>query len=72
MKKIIIAALRGYKKAISPYKIKSCRFSPTCSEYAIEAFDKYGVLRGLALSVWRVLRCNPVSKGGYDPVPGKE
>jgi putative membrane protein insertion efficiency factor len=72
MKKIIISTIKWYKKAISPYKIRSCRFSPTCSEYAVEAFEKYGVLRGATLSAWRILRCNPFSKGGYDPVPGKE
>ncbi len=72
MKKIIISAIKGYKKAISPYIVRSCRFSPTCSEYAAEAFEKYGVLRGATLSAWRILRCNPFSKGGYDPVPRKE
>ena len=47
----------------------ACRFTPTCSNYAIEAYQKYGFFKGTALTVWRILRCNPFSKGGYDPVP---
>ena len=58
-----------YRKFISPIKPPCCRFTPTCSAYAIEAFRKRGFFVGLALTVWRILRCNPFSKGGYDPVP---
>lgn len=57
-----------YKKYVSPLFPPSCRFEPTCSEYAREALRKYGLWKGLLLSFWRVLRCNPYSRGGYDPV----
>ena len=57
-----------YKKYLSPFLPQSCRFEPTCCEYAREALRKYGLRRGLLLSLWRVLRCNPYSRGGYDPV----
>ena len=69
LKKIIIAAIKIYRKFISPLKKPCCRFMPTCSEYAIEALSRYGVIKGLYLSVKRILRCSPLSKGGYDPVP---
>lgn len=61
-------ALLWYKKYLSPLLPRSCRFEPTCSEYAREALRKYGLWKGLLLSLWRVLRCNPYSRGGYDPV----
>ena len=60
--------LRGYKLVISPWLPASCRYVPTCSEYAMEAIDRYGVLRGGAMAVGRILRCHPFVKGGYDPV----
>lgn len=70
LKKIIINIIKIYKKYISPLKINaSCKYIPTCSSYAIEAIEKYGVIKGGILSIWRILRCNPFSKGGYDPVP---
>ncbi len=65
----MIWLVRLYQKTISPIKPSCCRFTPTCSAYAIEAFQKRGFFIGLALTVWRILRCNPFSKGGYDPVP---
>ena len=68
MKKILIFLIKVYKKYISPLLPKSCRFYPTCSEYAIEAVYKYGVLKGSIRTIYRILRCNPFSKGGYDPV----
>lgn len=71
MKYLCIALIRFYQKVISPLKPPCCRFTPSCSAYAVEAFAKRGFFVGLALSVWRVLRCNPFSKGGYDPVPEK-
>ena len=66
--KIIVKIIRFYQKFISPFLPRSCRFYPTCSHYAVEALEKKGLLKGLLLSTWRVLRCNPLSKGGYDPV----
>lgn len=68
IKQIAIGLLRGYKYIISPLLPPSCRFTPTCSEYAIEAISKYGVLKGSLLGMKRVLRCHPFSAGGYDPV----
>ncbi|MBR4296228.1 MAG: membrane protein insertion efficiency factor YidD [Clostridia bacterium] len=73
MKYICIALLRFYQKFISPMKRNpSCRFTPTCSSYAIEAFKKRGFFVGLYLTVRRVMRCNPFCAGGYDPVPEKK
>ena len=70
MKKILIGLVRVYQKYLSPLKGHStCIYFPTCSQYAIEAIDKYGALKGGLLAVWRILRCNPFAKGGYDPVP---
>lgn len=69
MKTIFIALIRFYQRAISPYKGTKCPYVPSCSEYAVQAIGKYGVLKGGALATWRILRCNPFSKGGYDPVP---
>ena len=71
MKYLMIGIVKFYRKFISPIKPPCCRFRPTCSAYALEAFQKRGFFVGLALSVWRILRCNPFSKGGYDPVPEK-
>ena len=68
MKKLILSALRGYKRYISPYLPRSCRFYPTCSEYCHDAVELYGPVKGIALGVWRLLRCNPFCRGGYDPV----
>ena len=67
--RLLIALLRGYKKYISPHLGHHCRFIPTCSQYAIEAIEKYGALKGGWLAFRRILRCNPFHKGGYDPVP---
>ena len=69
MKRVLIWLIAFYQKQISPLRPGSCRFVPTCSEYAIEAIRTWGVLRGLGLAIWRILRCNPFCKGGYDPVP---
>ncbi len=71
MKYIFIALIRFYQKYISPRKTSCCRFEPTCSNYALEAFRERGAIVGLGLTVWRILRCNPACKGGYDPVPLK-
>lgn len=70
MKKILIAMVRFYQKYISPCKGRpSCRFIPTCSQYALEALEKYGAIKGSLLAIRRILRCHPFSAGGYDPVP---
>lgn len=68
-KKILIAMIRFYRKYLSPLKRGRCPYRPTCSEYGLAAVEKYGALRGGFLAVWRLLRCNPFSHGGYDPVP---
>ena len=66
----MIRAIRFYQKYLSPLKITThCIYTPTCSQYAIEAIKKYGALKGCLLAAWRILRCNPFAKGGYDPVP---
>ena len=72
MRRAMIKAVRFYQKNISPNIGPHCRFQPTCSEYMIECLEIHGVLKGLPLGIWRILRCNPFSKGGYDPVPRKE
>ena len=69
MKHVMIWLIRLYKKYISPLKPPCCRFTPTCSAYAIEAFQKRGFFAGFILMTWRLLRCNPFCRGGYDPVP---
>ncbi|MBN2642242.1 MAG: membrane protein insertion efficiency factor YidD [Victivallales bacterium] len=61
--------VRFYRKVISPWLPPACRFSPTCSEYALTAIKKYGAFRGGILTAWRIMRCQPLCKGGYDPVP---
>ncbi len=67
--KIIILAIKIYKLTISPYLPSACRFYPTCSVYAMTAFQRYGLAKGLLLSIKRILRCQPFCNGGYDPVP---
>ena len=66
--RLVVLVLRGYKSFVSPFLPPSCRFTPTCSQYAIEAVQKRGVVRGLGLTLWRLLRCHPFARGGYDPV----
>ena len=61
--------IKLYQKYISPHTAGSCRFTPTCSSYAVKALEEWGPVVGLAMAIWRILRCNPFSKGGYDPVP---
>ena len=67
--RILLAMIRFYRKAISPHLGANCRFTPTCSEYAIEAVERHGALRGGLLAAKRVGRCHPFNRGGYDPVP---
>lgn len=70
MKKILIFLIQFYRKAISPYKVLGqCKHIPTCSQYGLEAIEKYGALKGGLLVSKRILKCNAFSKGGYDPVP---
>jgi len=68
MKQLAIKILRGYKRLISPMLPAACRYVPTCSDYSIEAVERFGIFRGGAMTMWRVLRCNPFGKGGVDPV----
>ncbi len=68
IKKFFLLLLRFYKAAISPYLGNNCRFVPTCSEYAMQAIERYGALKGSWLALKRLLRCHPFCKGGYDPV----
>ncbi len=68
MKNIIISIIKFYQNFISPFLPRRCRFYPTCSQYACEAILKYGLIKGIIKSIWRILRCNPFNPGGYDPV----
>lgn len=69
MKTLLIWLIRGYRLLISPLFPPSCRFQPTCSQYAMQAVERFGVLKGSWLSVMRIMRCHPFHPGGYDPVP---
>ena len=69
LKNFLIILINGYRRLISPLFPPSCRFQPTCSQYAIEAIEKFGALRGSWLAIKRILRCHPFHPGGYDPVP---
>lgn len=69
MRRIIIFIIRGYQYVISPFMAPSCRYTPSCSNYSIEAFQRFGFIRGLILSVRRIFSCHPWHHGGYDPVP---
>jgi putative membrane protein insertion efficiency factor len=64
----MVAAIRAYQRLISPMLGQRCKYYPSCSEYAAQAIGRFGILRGLVLAAWRVLRCNPWSHGGFDPV----
>jgi putative membrane protein insertion efficiency factor len=72
MKFLLIGLIRGYRWAISPLFPPSCRFHPTCSQYALEAIDRFGAIKGGWLGLKRILRCHPLQPGGYDPVPPKK
>ena len=69
MKRVLVALIRAYQYALSPFLGHSCRYYPTCSEYALEAVEKYGAIKGGWLGVKRIGRCHPWHPGGYDPVP---
>ncbi len=72
MKNLIIKAIRFYQRKISPLFLPRCRYYPTCSQYAVEAVERHGVIKGSLLAIARLLRCNPLFPGGYDPVPEKK
>ena len=72
MKAVLLWMIRFYRRFLSPLRPPCCRFIPTCSAYALEAVEKYGALKGGFLALRRILRCNPWSRGGYDPVPEKK
>jgi putative membrane protein insertion efficiency factor len=65
---LLLAPIGLYQRLISPALPRRCKYEPTCSRYAVQAVEEYGILRGLVLAIWRLLRCNPWSDGGYDPV----
>ena len=67
--RFLVGCIRLYKRFLSPLLPPSCRFTPSCSRYTVEAIQRHGALRGTLLGTWRILRCNPFGKGGYDPVP---
>lgn len=69
MKRLVMALIRGYQRFISPLLGSSCRFHPTCSQYTLEAVERYGAFKGLWLGAKRISRCHPFNPGGYDPVP---
>lgn len=72
MKKLLLRMIRFYQTKISPLKKPCCKYVPTCSQYGLEAIERFGAFKGTILTVWRILRCNPFSRGGYDPVPQKK
>lgn len=73
LKKLILFLIHTYQVTLSPrFSGGACRFTPTCSQYAAEAIETHGLIKGSALAFWRILRCNPFCKGGYDPVPPKK
>lgn len=67
-RRVLIAPIRLYQRVISPLFPRRCKYHPTCSDYAVQAIGRYGILRGSILAGWRILRCNPWSHGGHDPV----
>ncbi|WP_428393758.1 membrane protein insertion efficiency factor YidD [Lichenicoccus sp.] len=69
MRRLLVLAVRLYQALLRPVLGPNCRFTPSCSDYAMEAIDRHGAARGSALAMWRVLRCNPWCEGGHDPVP---
>jgi putative membrane protein insertion efficiency factor len=68
-KRVLLSLIEIYRKGVSPYTPPCCRYIPTCSQYAIQAIEKYGAARGFWMAIKRIVRCNPLHRGGYDPVP---
>lgn len=71
LRRLLVLPIRAYQRVVSPLLGPRCRYYPSCSEYAAQAIARFGILRGLVLAAWRVLRCNPLSHGGFDPVEGQ-
>ena len=71
MKRLLLAPIAAYQRWISPGLPRRCRYEPTCSAYAAQSIGRFGVVRGTLLAAWRLLRCNPLSHGGFDPVPDR-
>jgi putative membrane protein insertion efficiency factor len=71
VKRLLLALIAAYQRWLSPPRRRRCRYEPTCSAYAAQAVSRFGAARGLLLSAWRLLRCNPFSHGGFDPVPDR-
>jgi uncharacterized protein len=69
VKRLFLASISAYRRWVSPSRPRRCRYEPTCSAYASEALERFGVVRGLLLAAWRLIRCNPFSHGGFDPIP---
>jgi uncharacterized protein len=69
VKRILLSPIAAYQRWVSPALPRRCRYEPTCSDYAAQSIRRFGPLRGLLLACWRLLRCNPLSHGGFDPVP---
>jgi uncharacterized protein len=69
VKRLLLSLIAAYQRWLSPSTRRRCRYEPTCSAYATQALKRFGVARGLLLAAWRILRCNPFSHGGFDPVP---
>jgi len=69
LRSVIAAPIRGYQRWVRPAFPMACRFYPSCSDYALQALERHGLIRGLGLTVWRLLRCHPYHLGGFDPVP---
>lgn len=69
VRRLVTLPIRFYQRCLSPFTPPMCRFRPTCSQYAVEAIERRGLVKGTLLALWRLLRCNPFCKGGYDPVP---
>lgn len=72
MKKLLLKFIHFYQTAVSPHTKPKCKYYPTCSQYTYEAIEIHGAFKGVLMGIWRILRCNPWSKGGYDPVPEKD
>jgi putative membrane protein insertion efficiency factor len=72
MTQILIKLIGFYQRKISPHLPARCKFYPTCSSYAVTAFERFGFFKGLMLTLWRLIRCSPLTSGGYDPVPEKK